>query len=84
VIDLRHGAVTLKGATRVVIESPQIHEGSAASAHPAVLGDQLLGYLNQLVAIFNAHIHPGQGATPPVPPMGPPATGLLSAKVKLE
>jgi Type VI secretion system/phage-baseplate injector OB domain len=91
VIDLKQGAVTLRGATRVIIDGPLIHEGSASSAHPAVLGDQLLAYLSELVASFNSHVHPGQAnsagpvtPTPPVPPVGPPPPGLLSAKVQLE
>jgi hypothetical protein len=40
-----------------VLEAPLIQEGSQTAAHPAVLGDQLLAYLNQLVAMFNAHTH---------------------------
>lgn len=83
---------TVRGAGRVVIESPLIREGSAFAAHPAVLGDQLLAYLQQLVALFNTHLHPGEMAggflpvtpAPPVPPMPPPAAALLSVKVALE
>ena len=91
VVDVRHGVVTLKGAARVVIDGPLIHEGSATSAHPAVLGVELLKYLSQLVASFNVHTHPGQGnsagvvtPTPPVPPIGPPTPGMLSLKIRLE
>jgi hypothetical protein len=84
VIDVRQGVVTLKGATRVIIDGPLIQEGSASSAHPAVLGDQLLAYLTQLVASFNVHVHPGPAPTPPAPPIAPPSPGLLSTKVKLE
>jgi hypothetical protein len=57
-----------------------------------VFGDDLLVYLNQLVAMFNSHVHPGELAagfipvTPmlPVPPMPPPSPGLLSIKNLLE
>jgi hypothetical protein len=84
VIDLRQGTVTLKGATRVILDGPMIQEGSPSSAHPAVLGDQLLTYLTELVALFNAHVHPGTAPTPPAPPIPPPSPGLLSMKVNLE
>lgn len=92
VVNVLTGTVTLKGLLRVVIESPLIQEGSQASAHPAVLGDQMLAYLNQLVAMFNAHVHPGEMAAgilpvtpaPPVPPFPPATPNLLSLKVMLE
>jgi len=45
-----------------------IQEGSASAAHRPVFGDQLLSYLSQLVAIFNAHVHPGQMAAGISPP----------------
>ncbi len=83
-IDLRQGVVTLKASARVVIDGPLIQEGSSSSAHPAVLGDQLLAYLNELVMMFNVHVHPGQSPTPPAPPMAPPTPGVLSAKIRLE
>jgi hypothetical protein len=83
-IDVRQGVVTLKGVARVIIDGPLIQEGSSSSAHPAVLGDQLLAYLNELVMMFNAHVHPGQTPTPPVPALAPPPPDLLSTKVKLE
>jgi hypothetical protein len=52
----------------------------------------LLAYLNQLVAMFNTHIHPGELAAgfipvtpmPPVPPFPPATPNLLSFKVFLE
>lgn len=92
VIDARSGVVTIKGATRVVTDSRLVLEGGAGANHPAVLGDQLTAYLNQLVAIFNAHVHPGELAggflpvtpAPPVAPMTPPAPSILSVKVLLE
>jgi hypothetical protein len=90
-IDVKQGVVSLKGATRVIVDGLLIHEGSALSAHPAVLGDQLLAYLSELVALFNAHLHPGQKnsagpvtPTPPAPTVVQPSPSLLSVKVKLE
>ncbi|MFI5076660.1 MAG: hypothetical protein ACHQRO_04920, partial [Vicinamibacteria bacterium] len=60
--------------------------------HPAVFGDQLLTYLNQLVAMFNAHVHPGELAggfipvtpAPPVPFFPPATPSLISTKVVVE
>jgi len=91
-VSVPSGTVTVKGLARVVLEGPLIQEGSAGAAHPAVLGDQLLTYLGQLVALFNAHVHPGEMAggflpvtpAPPVAPMPPPTPSLLSIKVLLE
>ena len=86
------GTVTVRGLARIVLEGPLIQEGSQMSAHPAVLGDQLLAYLGQLVMLFNTHVHPGELAggfipvtpAPPVAPMLPPSPSLLSLKVVLE
>ena len=68
-----------------------IHHGQGAT-HPAVFGDQLLTYLNQLVAMFNSHVHPGELAAgflpvtpaPPVPPFPPATPALLSIKNLVE
>jgi hypothetical protein len=92
VVSVPTGTVTVKGLARVVLEGPLIQEGSQGAAHPAVLGDQLLAYLGQLVTLFNAHVHPGELAggflpvtpAPPVAPMPPPSPSLLSIKVLLE
>lgn len=91
VVSVVTGTVTLKGAIQVVVESPLIMHGSQGAAHPAVLGDQLLTYLGQLVTSFNSHMHPGQTAgpfpvtpVPPVPPMPAPSPSLLSLKVMQE
>lgn len=91
-VSVATGTVTVKGAVRVVSSAPLIQEGSDAAAHPAVLGDQLLSYLAQLVTLFNTHVHPGELAlgilpvtpAPPVAPMPPPSPSLLSLKVLLE
>ena len=92
-INVPTGTVTVKGAARVIHSTNGIvQEGSASAAHPAVLGDLLLSYLAQLVAMFNAHVHPGELAlgvlpvtpAPPVVSMPPPSSTLLSIKVLLE
>lgn len=92
VVEVPAGTVTVKGLARVVLAGPLIQHGSQAAAHPAVLGDQLLAYLGQLVTLFNAHVHPGELAggflpvtpAPPVAFMPPPSPSLLSIKVVLE
>jgi hypothetical protein len=91
-ISVLTGTVTVKGLARVVLDAALVQEGSPAAAHPAVLGDQLLLYLTQLVTLFNTHVHPGELAlgvlpvTPmiPVAQMPPPSPSLLSIKVLLE
>jgi adhesin HecA-like repeat protein len=92
-ISVLTGTVTVKGAARVVNSAGVlVQEGSATAAHPAVLGDQLLAYLAQLVTLFNTHVHPGELAlgvfpvtpAPPVAPMPLPSPSLLSIKVMLE
>jgi uncharacterized protein involved in type VI secretion and phage assembly len=88
-IQVQQGQVTVKAATKVVVDATQIELVSGAS-HPLVFGDQLLQYLTQIVTMFNAHVHPGELAagvlpvTPmvPVPTLSPPTPDLLSLKVK--
>lgn len=85
------GTIEIKSAVRVVLEAPLIQHGQGA-AHPAVFGDQLLTYLNQLVAMFNSHVHPGELAggflpvtpAPPVPPFPPATPSLISVKNLVE
>jgi len=92
IIDVNAGIVTVKGDRVVVLNADRVQLGSPAAAHQAVFGDQLMTYLTQLVALFNAHVHPGELAlgflpvtpAPPVAPMPPPSPSLLSAKVVLE
>jgi hypothetical protein len=86
-IKVLEGTIEVHSAVRVVLEAPIIQHGQNA-AHPAVLGDLLLLYLNQLVAMFNVHLHPGELAAgmipvtpaPPVPPFPPAQPSLLSVK----
>jgi len=85
------GTIEVQALGRVVLEAPLIQHGAAA-VHPAVLGDQLLAYLNTLVTIFNTHLHPGELAAgvipvtpaPPVPPAPPALPTLLSIKNLVE
>ena len=81
--------VAAGNALKVVIDAPQI-ELVANSSHPLVFGDALLQYLNQLVQMYQVHMHPGELAAgifpvtpmPPQPPLPPPAPSLLSTAVK--
>jgi len=90
-IKVLEGTIQIKSAVRVVLEAPLIQHGQGAF-HPAVFGDQLLTYLNQLVAIFNSHVHPGELAAgfipvtpaPPVPFFPPATPSLVSTKVVVE
>lgn len=84
------GQLEITAAAQVTIEAPRIRHGQQA-AEPAVLGRQLDAYLNQLVTLFNTHLHPGQfvGSTPvtPAPPVGPfipPPPSMLSMKNSVE
>ncbi len=87
--EVQSGKIRLEAAIKVVVEAPQIELVENAS-HPLVFGDNLLQYLNQMVQIFNTHMHPGELAvgvlpvTPmiPVPPMPPATPSLLSTIVK--
>jgi len=81
--------VSAGSATKIVIEAPQIELVENAT-HPLVFGDSLLQYLNQVVNLYQSHVHPGQMAlgvfpvtpAPPVPPFPPADPSLLSTKVK--
>ena len=88
-IEVQQGKITVQSALKVVVEAPQIELVENAT-HPVVFGDELLTYLNQLVNMFNSHMHPGELAlgvlpvtpAPPVPPFPPATPQLLSVKVK--
>jgi len=88
-IEVQQGVVTVKAASKVVVDAPLI-ELVANATHPGVFGDALMTYLNQLVTLFNTHTHTGQMAgpipvtpMPPVAPFSPPPPDLLSMKVTL-
>jgi uncharacterized protein involved in type VI secretion and phage assembly len=81
--------ITAGGALKVVIDAPQIELVEGATS-PLVFGDQLTQYLNQLVQLFNTHMHPGESTAPgggpvtpmpPTPTLSPPTPSLLSTKV---
>jgi Type VI secretion system/phage-baseplate injector OB domain len=88
-IEVQAGKITVKGATKAVVEAPQIELVENAT-HPVVFGDDLVQYLNQLGQIYQTHTHPGEMAlgsfpvtpAPPVPPFPPATPALLSTKVK--
>jgi len=88
-IKVQESQVRIQAAAKVIVDAPQIELVDGA-AHPLVFGDDLLQYLNQLVSLFNSHVHPGELAiailpvvpTPPVPPFPPATPALLSLKVK--
>ena len=87
-IEVNEGKIKLKGNMKVVVEAPKI-ELVENSTHPLVFGDNLLTYLNQLVTMFNAHLHVGELAlgtfpvtpAPPAIPFPPATPSLLSIKV---
>jgi uncharacterized protein involved in type VI secretion and phage assembly len=89
-VSMDSSTVTIKagGALKIVIDAPQIELVDGA-ASPLVLGDQLTQYLNQLVQLFNSHMHPGETTPvggpvtpmPPTPTLSPPTQSLLSNKV---
>jgi phage baseplate assembly protein gpV len=81
--------VSAGSATTIVIDAPEIDLVDGAN-HPLVFGDDLLQYLNQIVQMFNNHMHPGEATAPgggpvtpqlPAPTMSPPSSSLLSMKV---
>jgi hypothetical protein len=90
-VKVLQGTIEVKSAVRVVLEAPLIQHGQGAT-HPAVFGDQLLTYLNELVALFNTHVHPGEMAAgilpvtpaPPVAPFPPATPELVSFKNVVE
>lgn len=86
-ISVNDGQIKLLAATKVIVEAPLI-ELTEGATHPVAFGDSLLQYLNQLVSIFNAHMHVGETVigipvTPivPVTPFPPATPALLSTRV---
>ena len=87
-IKVQDSQIRIQATSKVIVDAPQIELVDGAS-HALVFGDDLLQYLNQLVSMFNSHLHPGQMAgpfpvapTPPVPPFPSATPSLLSVKVK--
>lgn len=87
-LQVLEGQVRLQAAGKVVVEAPLI-ELVEQGSHPVVFGDVLLQYLNQLVLMFNSHLHVGEMAAgvlpvtpaPPATPYPPPDPSLLSTRV---
>jgi hypothetical protein len=87
-IEVQPGKITVKGASKAIVEAPQIELVENAT-HPVAFGDDLIQYLNQLGQIYQTHMHPGELCmgipvvpAPPVPPFPPATPALLSTKVK--
>ncbi len=88
-IDVGQNQININASLKVVVNAAQIELVDGAP-HPLVFGDNLLLYLNQLVNMFNLHMHPGELAAgvipvtpaPPVPPFPPATPDLLSVQVK--
>jgi hypothetical protein len=88
---MQFGITQVKSKVVMILDSQFILHGQNA-VHPAVLGDQLLVYLNQIVLMFNTHTHPGELAVgvlpvtpaPPLPPLPPAPPNLLSIKNLIE
>ena len=86
-ISVSDGQIRVQAATKVILEAPRI-ELTDGATHPLAFGDSLLSYLNQLVSLFNAHMHPGETVlgipvTPIIPatPFPPATPDLLSTRV---
>lgn len=87
-ISVDGGEIRLQCTAKVIVEAPQI-ELTEGAPHPLVFGDDLLQYLNQLVQLFNTHMHVGETCmgipvTPVVPvvPFPTATPALLSTRVK--
>jgi uncharacterized protein involved in type VI secretion and phage assembly len=87
-IDVQAGKVTVKGKTKIIVDSSAIELTDGAS-HAVVFGDKLSSFLSTMVSTFNSHTHPGETAGPypvapqmPSPTMSSPSSDLLSTKVK--
>lgn len=78
--------ITIQASGKVTVNAPQVSIGEGA-AHPAVWGDTLFAYLQELYEAVLAHQHVGQVAGPfPVTPMigvppPPPVPEILSSVV---
>jgi hypothetical protein len=88
-IKVTQGQVRIQAVAKSIVESPLIELVENAT-HPIVFGDLLLQYLNQLVTLFNTHLHVGEMAAgiipvtpaPPATPYPPAQPTLLSNRVK--
>jgi hypothetical protein len=87
-IKASQGRVEIRAQTKVIVDAPQIELVDGAR-HPLTFGDDLLQYLNQLIAVYQTHTHPGETLAgipvtpaPPVPPLPVPSPTMLSTKVR--
>jgi uncharacterized protein involved in type VI secretion and phage assembly len=80
-IEVQNGKVTIKGTQRVVVDAPQVELVENAT-HPVVFGDQLLAYLNRLVAAYQVHTHGPGGTSVPTVPLPPATPDLISTTVR--
>jgi uncharacterized protein involved in type VI secretion and phage assembly len=88
-IEVDREQITVNASKTVVVNAEQIQLVQGAT-HPLVFGDSLIQYLNQLVTLFNTHVHLGELAlgilpvtpAPPASPFPPPTPDLLSTIVK--
>ncbi len=88
-IKVLEGQVRVQAVAKTIVESPLIDLVENAP-HPVVFGDLLLQYLNQLVMVFNTHLHVGEMAggilpvtpAPPVTPFPAATPSLVSTRVK--
>jgi uncharacterized protein involved in type VI secretion and phage assembly len=88
-VESMKGTVKISGTVKAVVQAPLV-ELVENAAHPVVFGDELLMFLNQLVLLYNNHLHPKDlclGIFPivperPVPECLPPSITMLSTSVK--
>jgi uncharacterized protein involved in type VI secretion and phage assembly len=87
-IQAQQGQIKIQSTAKVIVQAAQIELVENAT-HPLVFGDQLLQYLNQIVQLYQSHVHPGQtvvgipvSPAPPMPPLPTATPALLSTQVK--
>ncbi len=88
-IEVQRGQITVKGATKAVVEAPSIELVENAS-HPVVFGDELMDYLREIWEAYTKHTHPSDLCLGFLPMVAlptdeffkPPLPTLISQKVK--
>lgn len=71
-ITVDQGTIRIQATQKVVVDAARI-ELLDGARHPLAYGDDLINYLNQLVNVFNTHLHTGEtvGGVVPVTPAPP-------------